>query len=64
LAWEEVWQRLQRERSFLRFRCTGAGRAVPDRILVLWASYPPESRMAQGPPGQWRLCVVHGRSMV
>ena len=62
---EEVGTRLQRERSFLRFLVhRREGRAVTDRILVLWASYPPESRLAQSPPGLWRLRVVHGRSMV
>jgi len=48
----------------MRFWCTRARRAATDRILVLWASYPPESRLAQSPPGLWRLRVVHGRSMV
>jgi hypothetical protein len=44
--------------------CTGALRAVPDRILVLWASYPPESQLVRCPPGLRHLRVVHGRSMV
>ena len=54
---EEVGTRLQRERSCMRFWCTRAWGAVTDRILVLWASYPPRPHPTHGPPGLWRLRV-------